>query len=174
MTETSPPTPVPIEGLVERLKRVDEEDHIRGCQGRAYDCSCGYDDLVLIAASDARAALTQMAGDLRDRDLTISVEQGKVTYRDKLLADAGSRAAAALSAEIERLTYELKRWEEATAERPDWEKLWAEQADRAEAAEASLAEAVDLLSSVAPLAGKNSPIAKFLATIGREGDAGCS
>lgn len=54
-----------------------------------------------------------------------------------------------LRAEVERLTYELKRWGEATAKRPDWEKLWAEQADRAEAAEASLSEALKVLEPFA-------------------------
>lgn len=30
--------------LVERLREYASDDHERGCQGRYYDCSCGYDD----------------------------------------------------------------------------------------------------------------------------------
>lgn len=30
--------------LVERLRDYAKDDHERGCQGRCYDCSCGYDD----------------------------------------------------------------------------------------------------------------------------------
>lgn len=30
--------------LVERLRDYAKDDHERGCQGRYYDCSCGYDD----------------------------------------------------------------------------------------------------------------------------------
>ena len=29
--------------LVERLRGYASDDHERGCQGRYYDCSCGYD-----------------------------------------------------------------------------------------------------------------------------------
>lgn len=36
--------------------------------------------------------------------------------------------------------YELKRWKEANAAKPDWEKLWVEQSERAEHAERRLAE----------------------------------
>ena len=30
--------------IVERLRVYINDDHERGCQGRYYDCSCGYDD----------------------------------------------------------------------------------------------------------------------------------
>lgn len=29
--------------IVERLRAYASDDHERGCQGRCYDCSCGYD-----------------------------------------------------------------------------------------------------------------------------------
>src|SRR6188768_2940620 len=51
---------------------------------------------------DAAEEIERLAGELRDCDLTISVEQGKVAYRDKLLAAAEARATA-LAAEVERL-----------------------------------------------------------------------
>ncbi len=37
-----------------------------------------------------------------------------------------------LKAQNERLTYELKRWKEVEANRPDWEKLWGEQSEKAD------------------------------------------
>ena len=30
--------------IVERLRIYATDDHERGCQGRCYDCSCGYDE----------------------------------------------------------------------------------------------------------------------------------
>jgi len=54
--------------IVERLKEYAEDDHERGCQGRYYDCSCGYDgkrDPLLKEAADEierlRAALREIA-----------------------------------------------------------------------------------------------------------------
>lgn len=41
--------------LVERLREYASDDHERGCQGRYYDCSCGYDgkrDPLLEEAAD--------------------------------------------------------------------------------------------------------------------------
>lgn len=50
--------------IVERLREYASEDHERGCQGREYTCTCGYDekrDPLLIEAADTierlRAAL---------------------------------------------------------------------------------------------------------------------
>jgi hypothetical protein len=37
-----------------------------------------------------------------------------------------------LKAQVERLTYELKRWKEVEVNRPDWEKLWGEQSEKAD------------------------------------------
>lgn len=33
-----------VSDIVERLRAYAGDDHERGCQGRYYDCSCGYDD----------------------------------------------------------------------------------------------------------------------------------
>lgn len=53
--------------IVERLRSCASDDHERGCQGRCYDCSCGYDakrDPLLNEAADTierlRAALKRM------------------------------------------------------------------------------------------------------------------
>lgn len=35
-----------------------------------------------------------------------------------------------LKAQVERLTYELDRWKEVDANKPDWEKLWEEQSEK--------------------------------------------
>jgi hypothetical protein len=50
--------------IIERLRGYARDDHERGCNGRYYDCSCGYDkkrDPLLIEAADEierlRAAL---------------------------------------------------------------------------------------------------------------------
>jgi hypothetical protein len=57
--------------IVERLRIYATDDHERGCQGRCYDCSCGYDDkrdpLLKEAAAEIerlRAALEPFAGAL--------------------------------------------------------------------------------------------------------------
>ena len=54
--------------IVERLRAYAGDDHERGCQGRYYDCSCGYDDKrdpLLTQAADEieqlRAALEEIA-----------------------------------------------------------------------------------------------------------------
>jgi hypothetical protein len=41
-----------------------------------------------------------------------------------------------LQARAEKAEYELRRWKEVDANRPDWEKLWEEQSERAEKADA--------------------------------------
>ncbi len=41
--------------IVEKLRGYARDDHERGCQGREYDCSCGYDgkrDTLLVEAAD--------------------------------------------------------------------------------------------------------------------------
>lgn len=80
-----------------------------------------------------------------------------------------------LRAEVERLTYELKRWKEVNAQRPDWEKLWAEQADRAEAAEAEverLRAALELaFSRLDPMAEADETMAVIRAALMRPCDS---
>lgn len=46
--------------LIERLKDIYEGDHERGCQGREYDCECGYDEKVFATAKEAAAELTKL------------------------------------------------------------------------------------------------------------------
>lgn len=49
--------------LVERLRAYASDDHERGCQGRYYDCSCGYDGKrdPLLAETAARIAQLEAA-----------------------------------------------------------------------------------------------------------------
>jgi hypothetical protein len=46
-----------IAKAIEALELNVERDHERGCRGREYDCSCGYDDERETAAAEALAAL---------------------------------------------------------------------------------------------------------------------
>ena len=39
--------------LIERLRAGQNGDHERGCEGRTYTCSCGYDDRLQAAAWEA-------------------------------------------------------------------------------------------------------------------------
>ena len=68
--------------IVERLRNYATEDHDRGCHGREYSCSCGYDDqrdALLVEAADTidrlRAALKEinrMANSLSGPDLVLN------------------------------------------------------------------------------------------------------
>jgi hypothetical protein len=43
--------------LIERLRIAATDDHERGCQGRNFACTCGYDAATQIACQDAARAL---------------------------------------------------------------------------------------------------------------------
>ena len=46
--------------IMERLREYASDDHERGCQGRYYDCQCGYDgkrDPLMLEAADRIAKL---------------------------------------------------------------------------------------------------------------------
>jgi hypothetical protein len=67
-------------------------------------------------------------------------------YNARLIAFLGTHRGEILAhlSRLEAAEKELalhKRLDEARAQQPDWEKLWAEQSERAEAAEKALAEA---------------------------------
>ncbi len=52
---------------VERLRSYATEDHDRGCHGREYSCSCGYDDQrdpLLVGAADEIARLRAALRDI--------------------------------------------------------------------------------------------------------------
>lgn len=43
--------------LIERLRIAATDDHERGCQGRYFACTCGYDAATQITCQDAARAL---------------------------------------------------------------------------------------------------------------------
>lgn len=63
--------------IVERLRAYAADDHERGCQGREYTCSCGYDD--------KRDPLLTEAAD------TITVLRAEVERLISALSEAGTR-----------------------------------------------------------------------------------
>ena len=52
--------------LVERLRGYASDDHERGCQGRYYDCSCGYDGKRDPLIEEAADRIEQLEAALRD------------------------------------------------------------------------------------------------------------
>ncbi len=55
--------------IVEKLRGYARDDHERGCQGREYDCSCGYDgkrDTLLVEAADEIERLRMALTEIRD------------------------------------------------------------------------------------------------------------
>lgn len=60
---------------------------------------------------------------------------------------------ASLTQRVENAEYELKRFYEARAQNPDWEKLWEEQANAREATEAKLAAAEAKVGALAKALG---------------------
>lgn len=87
--------------IVEKLREYADDDHERGCAGRCYDCSCGYDG--------KRDPLLKEAADEIER-LRAELEQCQQTlYRQiGLTIDASEEATKASSVEIERLQAEIK------------------------------------------------------------------
>ena len=52
--------------LVERLRGYASDDHERGCQGRYYDCSCGYDGKRDPLIEEAADRIEQLEAALRE------------------------------------------------------------------------------------------------------------
>ena len=52
--------------IVERLRIYATDDHERGCQGRCYDCSCGYDDKRDPLLKEAAAEIERLRAALQD------------------------------------------------------------------------------------------------------------
>lgn len=86
--------------------------------------------------------------------------------RPRKLAPNEARAIldhiAALEARAEKAEYELKRWKEVESKRPDWEKLWEFESNRADEAEA----AADVFKAVNVLPAE--PAAEWLEAMARE------
>ncbi len=93
--------------IVERLRIYATDDHERGCQGRCYDCSCGYDDkrdpLLKEAADEIerlRAALKWIAANTYGYEPhAMSDEEAKVYFANLFFAAQG-KARAALANDV--------------------------------------------------------------------------
>ena len=62
--------------IVWRLRAYALDDHERGCQGRCYDCSCGYDGKRDPLLEEAAARIEQLEADQRDT----TEEFGKLSH----------------------------------------------------------------------------------------------
>ena len=70
--------------IVKRLREYAGDDHERGCQGRYYDCSCGYDDKRDPLMTEAATEITVLRAEvekMREMQRTVLVEQGKDVAR---------------------------------------------------------------------------------------------
>jgi hypothetical protein len=58
-----------VSDIVERLLNYSKDDHERGCAGRCYDCSCGYDDKrdpLMVEAADEITRLRARVAELEE------------------------------------------------------------------------------------------------------------
>jgi hypothetical protein len=60
-----------VAGLVERLRKIRNSDHVRGCEGRCMSCSCGYEADTEIALDEAAEAITALTRQLAERDAEV-------------------------------------------------------------------------------------------------------
>lgn len=72
--------------IVERMLDYAKDDHERGCNGRYYDCSCGYDakrDPLMVEAAKTIASLRDEAENqvqwVRDLADNLIAEEAKIT-----------------------------------------------------------------------------------------------
>ena len=93
--------------IVERLREYAEDDHERGCAGRCYDCSCGYDSkrdpLLNEAARTIEILRVELTRINMENDRLTRTNRAKREHRDKLL-----QTTAKQSAEIEKLRTALR------------------------------------------------------------------
>ena len=69
--------------IVERINDIwANDDHERGCQGREYSCSCGFDNRTAKTAEDAATEITRL------RNLLSEAEKREREARVKALGDA--------------------------------------------------------------------------------------
>lgn len=87
--------------IVERLN-----DHSRGCQGREYTCSCGYDDQRDAEILRLRAEVERLTGDLKRANELVNAALDD--YRE---ARAEEREQAAQITD-EKASYHLRLWED--------------------------------------------------------------
>lgn len=75
--------------IVERINDIwANDDHERGCQGREYSCSCGFDNRTAKTAEDAATEITRL------RQLLSEADKREAEARAKALEQAISVAEA--------------------------------------------------------------------------------
>jgi hypothetical protein len=92
------------------------------------------------ADSAISAAYEQAYAEWRQHD-RIAEKHDKVVYEGRNAIRAAIPAIDTLGEELARLRHERDRWKGVAESAPSWEVLWAEQSERAEAAESALADA---------------------------------
>ncbi len=102
--------------IVERLRGYANDDHERGCQGRYYECSCGYDDKRDPLLTDAADDITRLKAEVdRLRAGGCARDQSTTQY---------CAEAARLAEENERLRAALKKrdmeLDRVRSAEPDW------------------------------------------------------
>lgn len=79
--------------IVERLREYADDDHERGCAGRCYDCSCGYDSKRDPLLNEAADEIERLKAALRLWGL---IDWDNMAEHDQALLDEainGTRAA---------------------------------------------------------------------------------
>ena len=81
---------VTMSDIVERLRiYVSDEDHKRGCRGREYDCSCGYDGKRDQLLTDAVDTITRFRNALNADPQTLRLHLGEMTAQEMRTLKAG-------------------------------------------------------------------------------------
>ncbi|RYG87655.1 MAG: hypothetical protein EON59_06800 [Alphaproteobacteria bacterium] len=101
LAEVTPPqTPELVE-----LKAVADGDHDRGCQGREYVCSCGYDDRLAAAAEQAAQAIERLEAERDELQRQVSdVDALRVAIFNALLNAGGMVAPGDEPDAVQRLS----------------------------------------------------------------------
>ena len=53
------------------MAKLSDDDHARGCQGREYTCTCGYDDRLATLLASQEAEIAELRKALLDARCTI-------------------------------------------------------------------------------------------------------
>ena len=68
--------------LVQRLDAAIKDDHERGCQGRYYSCTCGYDNDCSQAMQDAKSRIEALEAALRK--IAGGAKTGEEMFKERL------------------------------------------------------------------------------------------
>lgn len=103
---TNPKASQPDTGVVERLRDMwSTDDHARGCQGREYDCSCGYDRRSEVTAQEAATLIMQQREELAVAERNRDAARGNFLTMQQAAAQLLARAEA-LQSQLDTVTRE--------------------------------------------------------------------